>query len=139
MRKMLLGTAVAVAVVAMSTATAFAAGNGYAPGGSSGNSGSGAGFTSVLAAKTIGSTGGTIVGTSNMGTATVTVPSGTFTTPEQISLTSGNQSTIAVNVPSGDSLLTAFGVNFSGVLPKKPITLTITNSAIPANAEIKLH
>ncbi|WDL96104.1 hypothetical protein [Alicyclobacillus sp. ALC3] len=136
MRNFLLGTAVAATVIAMSTGTALAAGSGYAPGGSSVGPGSAAGFTSVLSAKTLGPTGGTITGNSPMGTATVEVPGGAFTSPEQISLTSGNQSAIAADVPSGDTLLTAFGVNFAGALPKKPITLTITNTAIPSTAEV---
>ncbi len=133
-RKFVVSSAIATALVAMSVGPAFADGNGYAPPGGTITTTTNAGFTTVVSAQTVSSSGATLTGTANGSSVTVSVPSGAFSTPEQISLTSGNPTQVASDAPSGDTVLAAFGINFTGSAPKVPITVTISNASIPAGA-----
>ncbi len=93
-------------------------------------------FGSTLATQNITNAGGDIHHTYGNNAVTVQVPAGAFHNSEQLSLTTTNVKKLASVVPSGSTPIVALGVNFTGATPNKPITLTIKNPLIPANAQI---
>ena len=131
------GAAVGVATAAsvLGSATAFAAGNGYAPSSGTGTpAGVPGGFTSVLTTATVQPSGGTVTGSDNGNTVTVTVPAGAFTQPAQVVLTAGDVAQIGSAGQAGKQTVVAVGISvlvnnttFTGTFPK-PITVTIAGN-----------
>ncbi len=126
---------VAVAASVLGTATAFAAGSGYTPaGGSASPAGVPGGFTSVLTTGTVQPSGGTVTGSDNGDTVTVTVPAGALTQAAQVVVTAGNVTQIGGAGQVGKDAVVAVGISvmvngtkFTGTFPK-PITVTISGN-----------
>ncbi|MDA8275227.1 MAG: hypothetical protein M0029_07580 [Actinomycetota bacterium] len=131
------GAAVGVAAAAsvLGTATAFAAGSGYTPSGATATpAGVPGGFTSVLTTGTVQPSGGTVTGSENGDTITVTVPAGALTQTAQVVLTAGNVSQIGSAGQAGKDAVVAVGISvmengskFTGTFAK-PITVTIAGN-----------
>jgi hypothetical protein len=131
------GAAIGVAAAAsvLGTATAFAAGSGYTPSGGTGTpAGVPGGFTSVLTTGTVQPSGGTVTGSDNGDTVTVTVPAGALTQPAQVVLTAGDVSQIGSAGQAGKDAVVAVGISvmvngakFTGTFPT-PITVTIAGN-----------
>lgn len=129
-------------------------GNGGSNGGASNHSGSGASGSGtgntggnpipvihapalpfVVAAQTVGNTGATIQKTTGSTSVNVDVPAGAFSTPEQLTVTTGvigDLSHVITGLP-GKAVAVVLGVNFDGAAPTMPITVTINNPSITKN------
>jgi protocatechuate 3,4-dioxygenase beta subunit len=110
---------------------------------SSGSSSSGSSVVapqlpSVLKTVNVDKQGSSINVTAGKATIEVTVPTGAFTTPETVTVTSGTPADVTKLVQglSPSRVAAVVGVNFSGANPQTPITVTIHNSTIPAGAAI---
>jgi len=125
-----------ILLVATPATSVFADGNGYSPPGGSSVGQTSPAYATVLAAQTIGSSGATIATSASGSRVSVVVPSGAFGVAEQVTLTGGNASILTTTMPSQDTVVAAFGVNFSGAVPTKAITLTVVNPSIPAGAKV---
>lgn len=97
-------------------------------------------YNHVVGSTTVSTKGGGIKVTTKGSTVLVSVPAGAFSKNEKISLSTADANTvnklISKAVSKGYAVSFAFGVNFSGPAPKKPITLTIENSSIPYGAKV---
>ena len=127
---------VALSGLLVPATAAFAAGSGYAPGSPPPATAAAGGFTTVVVAETVTSSGGTVTGSANGATATVTVPAG--------SLPSGGEVVISAAPPGSIDAGTGLTVvaDFSVVVldsttgakltgPFDPaITITITDPSI---------
>jgi len=91
-------------------------------------------YTLVLASNGIDATGGTVSAVSGATTVAVTVPQGAFQSDETVTVNAAPLSTVQAGVPSGQTAVAAFGVNFSGAAPTSPIQVQIQNSSIPTSA-----
>ena len=71
-------------------------------------------------------------------TIQVTVPSGAFTTPETVTVTSGTPSVVTklVHGLPASRVAAVIGINFSGANPQTPVTLTIHNPSIRSEAAV---
>ena len=116
-------------------ATAFAAGSGYGPS-TPPTQATAAGFTSIVTAQSVTSSGGSVAGSANGGTCTVSVPAGALANGGEIVISAGAPASI--NAGSGITVVVDFSLmvldpNTGAVLSgafAKPITVTIGDSAI---------
>lgn len=136
-----------MAVTALMPVTAFATGSlpsggggGSSTGGSTGGgsgTGTGSGFSNVLTSQTVSTGGATLFGKAGSSDVTLTVPNGAFSSPEQVTVASTNStSDLGTAIPTNDSFIVGISVSFSGANPAVPVTLTITDSSIPAGAKV---
>lgn len=144
-----------VQTIAVTVTAASTGGGGFTGGGGGGGSvtpppttttpptppaGTGNAYTTVLTTQSVKTSGGSFTTSSGNTSVKVDVPAGAFATPEDVTITSGNASdttaTFAGTKYDGYKPTVTFGVNFSGANPTIPITVTITNPSIPANAEV---
>lgn len=132
----------AALLIALPAAPTFAAGSGYGPSVPPPAVAS-AGFTSIVTAQTITSSGGTVTGSSNGGTCTVTVPSGSFPNGGEVVISAGTPS--SVDAGSGNTVVIDFsvsvidpntGADVSGPF-SPPITVTITYSGISSGDTVE--
>jgi len=93
-----------------------------------------AAFTLALVTQTIPAAGGSINITSGNSSLAVTAPAGALAPGETVSLSSAPVSSVQTGVPTGQTAVAAFGVNFSGAAPNSAITLQIKNKDIPSTA-----
>ena len=92
----------------------------------------------VLASHVFGSAGGTVqISTGNV-SINVSVPDGAFAQSGTMTISTGNAKNAdnLVHGLSSQSIALVLGVNFSGATPVKPVTVTITDPRISANAVI---
>ncbi len=102
----------------------------------------------VLAQQIVDAAGGTTTQIFGNTTVTVDVTPGAFTSNEQMTITTEDSSALSSQLSQGSNpaqngnlpgvpdgaVAVVLGVNFSGAAPTKPITVTIQNPSIPANA-----
>lgn len=126
MRKTILKTLFAVGVAAglvfAVPAAAFAAGSGYAPAPGAAAVGVPGGFNSVVTTVTIQPSGGTVTAVIDGATITITVPTGAFSQPTQVVVTTGDVTQIGSAGVSGKSAVLAFGISF--LVNGQPLTAT---------------
>ena len=117
---------------------AFGAGSGYAPSAPPPQA-TGAGFTSIVTAQTVTSTGGTVTGAANGATCTVAVPAGAFPNGGEVVISQGSPG--AINAGSGVTVVADFsvivldpdtGASLAGPFVP-PITVTIGDADINAS------
>jgi hypothetical protein len=112
-------------------------------GGSGGTGGTGGtttppspGFSHVVLTQPVDSSAKKVTTTVSGSQVTLDIPAGAFTTPETVTLSTGNPVKLDDSAPHGYSAALTFGISFSGAAPSVPITLTIQNSAIPSGAKV---
>jgi len=91
-------------------------------------------FTLVLATSEITSSGGSLSASSGSTSVAVTVPQGAFPLGESVSVSAAPISTVQAGVPTGQTAVAAFGVNYTGTAPSLPIQVQIKNASIPTSA-----
>jgi len=90
-------------------------------------------FTLVLASQAIPAGGGTVNVTAGNSAVSVTVPQGALPAGDSVAVSSAPVATLQAGMPTGQTALAAFGVNFYGVTPSVPITLQIKNPSLPTS------
>jgi hypothetical protein len=137
-------TAIIAASVA-SAGTAFAAGNGYGPT-PTGPSGVPGGFSSVVITKTLGAGGGSLTAPVAGATLTIRVPSGAFSAPVEVEVTSPDLSAVGsalgnLGYPGfravgglGVKVLNTSGQPVRGTFAK-PLTVTLSGSQLGVPGE----
>lgn len=131
----------AAGLIVLAGAPAFGAGSGYVPTTPPGKAGS-AGFSSIVTAQTVPSSGGTVTGSANGATCSVTVPAGAFPNGAIIVISAGAPSSI--NAGSGNTVVTDFSIVAldpnSGALLSGPfgaaLTVTISASGITSSSTV---
>jgi hypothetical protein len=126
------------ALGAVASASAFNCG--YSP--CVGSGGSSSGFTTVVTAKTLGASGGSVSGFANGANATVTVPKNALNHPSEIVIGTGPPKTIRVR--HGFDVIADFSVSVIDPSTGKavptpigpPLTLTILDSAIRSHDQV---
>lgn len=105
----------------------------------------GIGFSTVLSKTTVSNLGATITAQTDSGSTggaagstnvTLDVPAGAFATDEDVTVSTGDASTIQTTIPGQMKPVFSISVGFSGADPTVPVTLTISNPNIPANAAL---
>lgn len=131
------------AVPALATSLSLGGGGGSSASSSSGSatnttgSSNTSGYTNVLTSQTVSPSGAKLTAVENNSQVSLNIPSGAFANSETVTLTENvSKSTIATLIPSKTKFVTEIGVTFSGSAPTEPLTLTIKNASIPANAQV---
>lgn len=105
----------------------------------------GSGYSTVLSKTTVSNLGATITAQTDSGSTggaagstnvTLDVPAGAFATDEDVTVSTGDASTIQTTIPGQMKPVFSISVGFSGADPTVPVTLTISNPNIPANAAL---
>ena len=130
----LMASAGGVLAVALLVAMSAAASAAYPPGGYPGPAPAG-GFPTVEVSQTLGSSGGTLSATDGAVQISLTVPAGAFSASTQVTIYKGADSVLASLLPSGEQLLLSYAIGWTpSSTPASPLTLTITDTAIPGDA-----
>lgn len=133
---LVLGSSCAAALALGMAAPALSAGPGYG-GTEPTSSAPPTGFSSIVTAKVVGSTGGTVDGKTSGGTVSITVPSGASNAPLQVAITKGSGSTVKKHLSSAlrkDKIVAEFGVELrngsSATTTLKQLTITFSDKKI---------
>jgi hypothetical protein len=124
LQKITVVVAIGLAALALPV-SAFAAGTGY-EGGNLGPTGVPGGYGSIITSQTVPTTGGTVTGTVSGDTITVTVPSGAFTTSEEVTITSADVTGIGDGGVTGDSAVLGIGINITDPTGETKVTSTFS-------------
>jgi len=119
----------AVVGVSLVPSVAWAATGGYGSSGTSSTPTAPGGFTSVVASQIVGSGGATVSGAVGSAEVSVDVPSGTFSTPVDVTLTAPSDLSAIPNAIAAFAVsIASNGTPVSGTF--SPITVTVKDSSI---------
>lgn len=128
--------AVALAAGMLAAPAAWAAGSGYGTGTGAPPSTAPGGFTTVVAAKTVGPAGGTLVASVAAAQVSISVPAGTFSGPVQLVLVGPKA---LVTMPGA---VTAFGIQLQSngtalTGSFSPVTVTVSDPALAVGDQVE--